>query len=66
MVKEQIKSVVSDIGIDSVKTGMMYSEETIRGVVESFEELWTVEDHPPVSHGRLVVFACGAFLTACC
>lgn len=46
-------SVVSDIGIDSVKTGMMYSEETIRGVVECLEELWTVEDHPPVSHGLL-------------
>lgn len=44
MVGKQIRSVVEDIGVDAIKTGMLFSTEVIQSVVETFESLWKEKD----------------------
>ena len=39
IVREQIRAVVSDIGVDAVKTGMLYTRDIIRAVAEELSQL---------------------------
>ena len=39
IIKDQIRSVVQDIGTDAIKIGMLHSQEVIESVVEMIEEL---------------------------
>ncbi|MEM0440659.1 MAG: bifunctional hydroxymethylpyrimidine kinase/phosphomethylpyrimidine kinase [Candidatus Caldarchaeum sp.] len=39
IVREQIRVVVEDIGVDAVKTGMLYSEEIIESVADELSDL---------------------------
>lgn len=40
MVSAQLRSVVNDIGVDAIKTGMLFSAETIHVLVETLAELY--------------------------
>lgn len=48
MVKAQITSILSDIGVDAIKSGMLYSEETIEAVVATLEQFYSIQSHPPI------------------
>ncbi|KAJ3334367.1 hypothetical protein HDU76_000060 [Blyttiomyces sp. JEL0837] len=37
MIKSQIKSILSDIGTDAIKTGMLFSDEIIYGICDELE-----------------------------
>ena len=39
MIKEQIRSVIEDIGVDAIKIGMLYSSEVIQAVTEALAPL---------------------------
>ena len=39
IVREQIRAVVSDIGVDAVKTGMLYTRDIIEAVAEELSQL---------------------------
>lgn len=47
MVRAQLRAVVDDIGVDSLKSGMLFSSAIIEAVVATFGEIWTLDDHPP-------------------
>ncbi|WP_438314466.1 bifunctional hydroxymethylpyrimidine kinase/phosphomethylpyrimidine kinase [Candidatus Caldatribacterium sp. SIUC1] len=42
MVAQQVESIMEDIGVDAVKTGMLFSEDIIRAVVQALRK-WPVE-----------------------
>ncbi|KAM0747349.1 hypothetical protein T439DRAFT_350145 [Meredithblackwellia eburnea MCA 4105] len=41
MVAQQLTSVVSDIGVDAIKLGMLFSSETIQTISSTFDTLFT-------------------------
>jgi hydroxymethylpyrimidine kinase/phosphomethylpyrimidine kinase len=47
MVQQQLASIIDDINVDAIKTGMLYSTETIVALVETLAERYTLQDHPP-------------------
>lgn len=59
IVQQQLNSVVVDIGVDAIKTGMLYSEETILAIVDTFERLYTLEAHPPIIVDPVLVSTSG-------
>ncbi|KAK4695260.1 hydroxymethylpyrimidine/phosphomethylpyrimidine kinase / thiaminase, partial [Phenoliferia sp. Uapishka_3] len=49
MVSLQLHSVVSDIGVDAIKLGMLFSADTIESITTSFSSLFpSRSDHPPI------------------
>ncbi len=57
IVVEQIRAVISDIGVDAVKTGMLYSSETIEAVAEELREA-----HAPIVVDPVMIAKSGARL----
>ncbi|ORY77615.1 Phosphomethylpyrimidine kinase-domain-containing protein [Leucosporidium creatinivorum] len=49
MVSQQLEAVVSDIGVDAIKTGMLYSSATIAAIISSLSSLYpTASSRPPI------------------
>lgn len=49
MVAQQLEAVVSDIGVDAIKTGMLYSSATIHAIIASLSTLYpSPESRPPL------------------
>lgn len=49
MVSAQLSSIVQDIGVDAIKTGMLFSAETIRALVETLQKLYpNPQSRPPI------------------
>lgn len=49
MVSQQLEAVVSDIGVDAIKTGMLYSSATIAAIISSLSSLYpTISSRPPI------------------
>jgi hydroxymethylpyrimidine/phosphomethylpyrimidine kinase len=49
MVSAQLRSVVQDIGVDAIKTGMLFSAETIQELVKTIVELYPNSvSRPPI------------------
>lgn len=55
MVKHQIQVVLGDIGTDAIKTGMLFSRETIEAVVEALGAHFGPRDRGGREKARLVV-----------
>ena len=58
VVREQIRSVASDIGVDAIKTGMLYDAETVQAVAEGIAALDVPLVVDPVtmsSHGNALL-----------
>lgn len=47
MVSQQLEAVVSDIGVDAIKTGMLYSSETIAAIISSLSSLYPTTSSRP-------------------
>lgn len=48
IVQQQLSSIVSDIGIDAIKTGMLFSQETISVVADTLQQHYSIDQHPPL------------------
>ncbi|GAA5860827.1 hypothetical protein JCM1840_001979 [Sporobolomyces johnsonii] len=55
IVRQQLDSVLSDIGADAIKTGMLFGEETIKVVVDVLERRFGNRDQGGRERARLVV-----------
>lgn len=59
LVSAQLKSVVSDIGVDAIKTGMLSSAETILSIVTTLASLYTLGAHPALVVDPVLVSTSG-------
>ena len=48
MVTAQFHAVASDLKIDGIKTGMLFSRDIIHALVLSFGKYYTIDHHPPI------------------
>ena len=59
LVSAQLKSVVSDIGVDAIKTGMLSNAETILSITSTLASLYTLGAHPPLVVDPVLVSTSG-------